>query len=174
MTETQSPDLALYWSEALGDELLNFLAKRLKCKEIAAEITQETFLRIHQNVTTNPPNNARALAYRIAINLANDYQRKIKVRDRFVVNVEPVYLADTHPSETPGPEQIVMARQRLRQFHDSLAELPADCRMAFMMHSIDGLSYAEIADRLGISESMVFKHLSRATKHCIKRLDKIE
>jgi len=66
----------LYWSEALGDELLNFLAMRLKCKEIAAEITQETFLRIHQNITTNPPNNARALAYRIAINLANDSSAK--------------------------------------------------------------------------------------------------
>ncbi|MEQ1557314.1 MAG: hypothetical protein ABL933_00030 [Methyloglobulus sp.] len=40
MTETQSPDLGLYWSEALADELLNFLTKRVKCPEAAADLTQ--------------------------------------------------------------------------------------------------------------------------------------
>jgi len=67
-----------------------------------------------------------------------------------------------------------MANQSLRQFHDAMAELPADCRRAFLMHGVDGLTYAEIADRLGISESMVYRHLTRAVKHSIKRMKETE
>lgn len=114
MTELQSPESALFWSESLSEGLLHFLTKRLKCLEAAVEITHETFLRIYQNIIDNPPNNARAMAFHIAINLANDYQRKIKVRDSFTADVEPNFLAYTHASETPGPEQIVMAQQQLQ------------------------------------------------------------
>jgi RNA polymerase sigma factor (sigma-70 family) len=172
MTETQSPDIALFWSESLAEELLGFLTARLKCPEAAADLTHETFLRFHQYVKENPPDNARALAYRIAVNLATDYQRKNKIRNS--LTVEATGLADFYPSTAPGPEQIVMANQRLQQLHAALAELPADCRTAFLLHGFDGLTYAQIADHLGISVSMVYKHLARAMDYCTERLTDTE
>ena len=120
MTELQSPENAAFWNESLAEELLNFLTKRLKCSETAAEITHETFLRIYQNIIDNPPNSARAMAFHIAINLANDYQRKIKVRNNYTVEVDSTLLADTHASKTPGPEQIVMAQQQLQLLQTAL------------------------------------------------------
>lgn len=171
MTASSSPDIGLYWSEALADELLKFLTKRLKCPEAAADITQETFLRFYQFVKENPPNNARALAYRIAVNLATDYQRKTKLRESYTVEVEPAAFADTFKSTDPGPEQTAMARQHLQQLNAALNELPPDCRRAFLLHSIDGLTYGQIANQLGISESMVYKHLTKALNHCAMLLD---
>ena len=96
MTDPQSPQNAAFWSESLAEELLHFLTKRLKCSEAAADITHETFLRIYQNIIDNPPNNARAMAFHIAINLANDYQRKIKFRNNFTADVDP-QLSRRHP-----------------------------------------------------------------------------
>jgi RNA polymerase sigma factor (sigma-70 family) len=171
MTELQSPQNAAFWSESLAEELLHFLTKRLKCSETAAEITHETFLRIYQNIQDNPPNNARAMAFHIAINLANDYQRKIKFRNNFTADVDPYLLADTHASETPGPEQIVMAQQQLQVLQTALDELPEDCRTAFLLHSMDGLTHPEIAARLGISRTKVWRHLVKAVAHCTQRLD---
>lgn len=64
-----------------------------------------------------------------------------------------------------------MARQHLQQLHATLSALPPDCRRAFLLHSIDGLTYAQIASQLGISESMVYKHLTKALNHCATLLD---
>jgi RNA polymerase sigma factor (sigma-70 family) len=171
MTEPQPPDIALFWSESLAEELLGFLTGRLKCPEAAADITHETFLRLYQNAKCNPPNNARAMAYRTAINLATDYHRKIKVRNNYAADVEYTALTETHPSIAPGPEQIVMAQQQLQHLQAALAELPADCRTAFLLHGIDGLTYPQIAAQLGISPSMVYKHLAKALRHCAAHLD---
>lgn len=166
--------MAIYWDQALAEDLLSFFKGRIKCPEAAADLTHETFLRLHEYIKENPPNNARALAYRIAANLATDYQRKVKVRENRVVAAEPELLAEMYASAAPGPEQIAMDRQRLNQFEAVLDELPLDCRTAFRLHGIDGLTYAEIAAQLGISPSMVYKHLTRAIDHCIKRLEDTE
>ena len=171
MTNASSPDIALYWSEALAEELLNFLTKRLKCPDAAADLTQETFIRFYQFVKENPPDNARALAYRIAVNIASDYQRKTKLRNSYTVDVDLAAFPDNFKSTAPGPEQTVMARQHLQQLNAALNELPPDCRRAFLLHGFDGLTYAQIASQLGISESMVYKHLTKALNHCAKLLD---
>jgi RNA polymerase sigma factor (sigma-70 family) len=170
MTASSLPNMALYWNEALAEELLHFLTKRLKCADLAAEITHETYIRVCQAYQTTPVNNARALAYRIALNLAVDYQRKTKVRRSHSVEVDFEAFADSFQSSEAGPEQIAIGQQDLSTLENALMELPSDCRTAFFLHGIDGLTYQEIADHLGISTSMVCEHLARATAHCSKRM----
>jgi len=170
MTNPSYPDIALYWNEALAEDLLRFLTGRVKCREAAADLTQETFLRFHQFIQATPPDNARALAFSIAVNLATDYQRKAKVRSNYMVEIEPGLLTDTYASTVPGPEQTVISRQRIQQFHDALDELPANYRSAFLLHNIDGLTYAEVAAYLGVAESTVYKYLSKTIIHCSNRL----
>lgn len=174
MPTNQITDHAWFWSADLADELLHFLTKRLRCSDAAAEITHETFIRIRQNILANPPNNARALAYKIAINLANDYQRKMKVRGRFNAETTSEFSADAYPSTMPGPEQITMAQERLYALQTALDELPEDCRTAFLLHSIEGLTHPEIAERLGVSSIKVYRLLIKATTHCELRLDETE
>lgn len=158
----------LTWNDSLADELLRFLVKRLKCPEAAADLTQETYIRLQQRHESSPIDNARALAFHIAMNLAVDYQRKVAVRNRFMVDED----IDSCPEPISGsPEQTLIARQRLEVLKNALDELPSDCRTVFLLHGVEGLKYAEIADRLGISLSMVGKHLARAMTHCAQRVD---
>lgn len=170
MTNAISPDHDLYWNDSLAEELLQFLTRRLRCSDTAAEITHETYIRFCQTSQSAQVNNARALAYRIALNLAVDYQRKAKVRKDRAVEVDFEEFADSYQTSEAGPEQIAIAQQSLTTLERALMELPPDCRNAFLWRGIDGLTYLEIAARLGISESMVHKHLSRATAHCTQRM----
>jgi RNA polymerase sigma-70 factor (ECF subfamily) len=165
--------MALYWNEALADDLLSFFTGRIKCQEAAADLTHETFLRFHQFIQTTPPNNARALAFSIDVNLATDYQRKMKVRRKVMVDQEhePCRLPDAQTLADTGPERIVMARQQLQLVYAALDELPVDCRNAFMMQSIEGLTQTQIADRLGVSQVKVYRLLLKAMSHCQLRLN---
>jgi len=65
-----------------------------------------------------------------------------------------------------------MARQRLGVLQSALDELPSDCRTAFLLNGVDGLTYSEIAERLEISISKVGRLMARAVAHCEQRLDK--
>lgn len=96
----------------------------------------------------------------------------MSVRNRYLVNGTMDAYAETVASSAAEPEQILMAQQRLDVLQLALSELPAECRAAFLLHGRDGLTYLEIAARLGVSESMVGKHISRAMAHCAQRLEK--
>lgn len=172
---TQTPDSSdhpYFWTESLAEDLRIFLTGRVKCPETAADLTHETYLRLYQRIAENPPDNARALAFHIAVQLAIDYHRKTTVRNRFHADAEFDTCVDSVPNATPGPEQTLMATQRLVALKLALDELPTDCRTAFLLNGVDGLTYSEIATRMGISKSMVGKHLARALAHCAQWLDK--
>lgn len=162
----------LFWTESLSKDLLIFLTGRVKCPETAADLTHETYLRLYQSINNNPPDNARALAFRIAVNLAIDYQRKVTVRNRHISDVALDSFAETVPgSSAVEPVHILMARQRFGVLQAALDELPSDCRTAFLLNGIDGLTYSEIAERLGISKNTVGRLLARAVAHCAQHLD---
>jgi RNA polymerase sigma-70 factor (ECF subfamily) len=166
MSTSVSVNHSLFWTETLAKDLLVFLTGRVKCPETAADLTHETYLRLYQSINNNPPDNARALAFRIAVNLAIDYQRKITVRNRHISDVELDSFAETIASSAAEPIDILMSRQRLGALQSALDELPTDCRTAFLLNGIDGLSYSEIAERMGISKSKVGRLLAQAIAHC--------
>jgi len=63
---------------------------------------------------------------------------------------------------TPTPDEVLAADQCLESMRDSLDAVSRRTRDVFFMQRLDGLSYAEIAQRLGISISAVEKHIARA------------
>lgn len=167
-----SANNSLFWTESLAGDLLIFLTGRVKCPETAADLTHETYLRLYQSINNNPPDNARALAFRIAVNLAIDYQRKVTVRNRHISDVELDSFVETIAgSAATEPVDILMSRQRLGALQTALDELPTDCRTAFLLNGVDGLSYSEIAERMEISKSKVGRLLAQAIAHCEQRLE---
>jgi len=148
------------------------LTSRLRCAETAADLTHETYLRLDRRVKESPPDNARALAFRIALNLAIDYQRKAVVRNRHASDLEYDVALEITSNQSTEPDKTISAQQQMALMKQALNELPVNSRTAFYMHSVDGLKYAEIAKRMGISKSMVNKLLSQAMTHCAMRMDK--
>lgn len=66
--------------------------------------------------------------------------------------------------DAPSAEAVVASRERLSALVAALETLPRKTATIFRMHKFDGLSYAEVAVRLGISRSSVEKHMMDALR----------
>lgn len=108
--------------------------------------------------------NLEAFIVRAAINLARDEGRR---RRRQIEEVEPArWEAMADPS--PAADQVLEARQRLDEVQRRLARMNPRTARIVVMHRVEGLTYAVIAQRLGISESAVEKHMAKATLTLMK------
>lgn len=140
-------------------ELRAFLLRRVGCRETAAGLTHDTFIRVMSYESGEPVRNSRALLYRIAGNLAIDHHRANPVR--------PECIDDLHENEQPAtdlhdPARVACARQTLDRLRMAIEGLPPQCRRAFVLHKFEGHSHTEIADEFGVTRNAVEKLLIRA------------
>ncbi|MFZ2525224.1 MAG: RNA polymerase sigma factor [Candidatus Ferrigenium altingense] len=158
----QRPELAaLYRQHAAG--LKAFLKAKIGCPESAAELAQETFLRLLEQ--KQAPHNPVGFTYQIARNLAIDAGRQ-----KSHVFASEANCLDDCISNDPCLESSAYQRQRLRLVEEAVAELPPQCRRVFLLHRFGGLSQIEVAGQLGISRQMVEKHVAKALLHLRARL----
>lgn len=150
---------------AHGREVQAFLTQKLRDQDVAADLTQETFLKFAEQDGTAIAH-PRAYLYQTARNLATDHLRSLARRRTDPVAHEE--LAEI-PEDSCDPEQILDARQRLFKLGEMVGELPERTRIIFVLNRIDGLTYSEIAERLGVSQSTVQKHLTSALQHVLQR-----
>lgn len=61
-------------------------------------------------------------------------------------------------------------QQAVQRLEQSLAELRPSTRSVFLLHHLENLSYAEIAQRLGVTTRTVEREMARALSHCGERL----
>lgn len=163
----ETPLIGLFQSHR--GELQSYLARRLRDPELAADLTQEAFLRYaeHSPAMAGEIRDSRSYLYRVAHNLAVDHIRKSS-RDRIELPGDPVIAA--LPDDYPGQDIRTADRQILRYLRMVLDEMPERTRRIFALNRIEGLSYQQVARRMGISESAVQKHLARALGHAVQRL----
>ncbi|MBP6057476.1 MAG: RNA polymerase sigma factor [Nitrosomonas sp.] len=141
-------------------ELRTFLRRRVGCREIATELTQETFIRI-MHYPDETIQNARAMLYRIAGNLVIDYHRAYMKHPENVC-IDDLPLHDLPATDLTDPARVVCARQILEKLCVAVEGLPPQCHRAFVLHKFDGYSHVEIAQKLGITRNAVEKLLIRA------------
>lgn len=147
-------------------ELRAFAVRRLRNRAIAEEIVQEAYLRLaghRDEVVENP----RAYLYRVVGNLVTDHQRRERVHSQVATGL--TVTVDAIDPATDIERQLI-ARERLALLSQAIAELPPRCRECFILRRFDDLSQEEVARRMGISRSMVEKHLRLALVHCTRRL----
>jgi RNA polymerase sigma factor (sigma-70 family) len=149
-------------------DLLRFLTRRTGDAERAADLAQDTYLKLAAlGPASGEIRNPRAYVYRVAGNLAIDTLR----RDGRIANDFTFHEAgDVVADPTPTAEARVIAQQRLRRREAALDELPTKPRLALLLNRVEGRTFAEIAGRLAVSESMVAKYIAQALRHCRDRL----
>ncbi|MFJ7440049.1 RNA polymerase sigma factor [Methylorubrum thiocyanatum] len=140
--------------------------KRLNDHDAAADVVQDAFMRCLAPETLSVAVQPRFFLRRIVENLAIDVVRS---RQRRSGDVQIDDLADSLVDPYPSAERWVVARQdyaRLKQILDVLS--PAT-REALLLSRVEGLTHPEIARHLGISTSMVARHIMNAMAHCLLR-----
>lgn len=148
-------------------ELVAFVRDRVKCSSLAADIVQETYVRLASRDGIAGIENPRALLYRVAGNLAIDHLRRQRTRAKYLMPQPP---PESVPDRRPTAEAEIEAKQQVALLMDAVNELPPRCREVFMLRKFEGRHQAEIAEALGISRNMVEKHLRKALLHCALRL----
>jgi RNA polymerase sigma-70 factor (ECF subfamily) len=167
MREKSEQELEMLFG-VLRAELHRFLVARTGDAGEAEDILQDLWIKARQP-GTGPILNGRAYLYRMAQNLVIDRRREQQRRMRR----QRVWLeGDDDPGSGSEPkdgslnaEEAMLDREEAARLASAMATLPDGARRAFELHRLDGLSHAEVAERLGISKSGVEKHMAVAMKY---------
>ena len=140
-------------------ELMGYLLRQVRCRETGSDLLQLTFLRLAEQTSGTIVRSPRSYLYRTAKNLVIDHVRKEDRRQTY--NTDHNDLANL---AGPGHsiEDTVSSQQRAEILLSRLEKVSPLTRQVFELNRIEGLTYAEVADCLEISESSVQKHLTKA------------
>lgn len=147
--------------------LHSFLLRKSRDPQLAADLTQESFLRLAEQGSGERIDNSPAYLYRTASNLLIDHNRQ-QVR-RKTDQMDECELAEMDSGASPL-DDVTAARQCLERMQRAMAELPTRTQDIFRLNRIEGMTHAQVARELGISDSSVQKHLARALAHVMERL----
>jgi len=153
-------------------DLRAFLARSLPHRDDVSDVVQETYARL---LALSPERRSavrtwRAFLFATARNVAMDHLRR---RDVVSLDALPeIQAADVvlRGSQERRPDEIVNLTQERRLLAGAIESLPEKCRQVLILRKIHGLSQKEIAQRLGIAEHTVEKHLSHGVRLCAARL----
>ncbi|MBL7251439.1 sigma-70 family RNA polymerase sigma factor [Alloalcanivorax sp. C16-2] len=148
--------------------LRGWLCHRLGCSETAADLAQDTFVRIMQrqrqerDFTVSHPRQYLRL---VANGLMVDHFRRRAVEQAYLEA-----LAQRPEAATLALEEQQIILETLQQLDRMLDTLPAATRRAFLLSRLDGLTYPQIAERLGVSSRTVKRHMQRAFLACLDHM----
>jgi RNA polymerase sigma-70 factor (ECF subfamily) len=133
----------------------------------AEDIVQDAMLRFELYRRERPVEDQEAFITRTAFNLAIDSGRRLR---RSPISSEPLEYCDLLD---PAPTQAdsLLARRGLERLKAGLAVMDPKTQSVILAHRIDGLSYAEIARREGVSESAVVKRVARGVSFLQKWME---
>lgn len=163
---TQSELLQLFQPHA--QDLERFMTRRLGCPQAAADLLQETLLRLIQLGAPQSIDNPRAFLFRVASNLVIDHQRRQQREAAY--RAEEAAGADI-PDPCPSIERVLFTKQQVEVLKQAIAELPPKCRQVFILHKFKHMSYVEVGAHLGIAQSTVVKHMIKALEYCKRRIE---
>ena len=136
--------------------ILNYLHRMVGDRAMAEDLTQDTFIKAYNALPETRPDLAfKAWLYRIATNTAISHLRRKKI-----VQWVP-FLAD---HDRPGEESIERIVTRQTDIERTLAKLPKHYAAVLLLRHYQGLSLAETAAALGITENAAKLRLFRARK----------
>tara|TARA_Y100001968_G_scaffold311077_1_gene332734 strand:+ start:2179 stop:2784 length:606 start_codon:yes stop_codon:yes gene_type:complete len=140
----------------------------MRNQEDAREVTQEAFIKAYRSLPSfRRDSSFYTWIYRITINLGIDQKRKAYRSRETPLDEGRLHLSDAHqtgPRPLPGPGQSLRRRELAGRIGEAIAELPEDQRQVVLLREVQGLSYKEIAETVGVAEGTVMSRLFYARK----------
>ncbi len=139
-------------------KLRRLLYSRGKSGDDTDDLIQEAFLRLQLYHRDRTVQHSEAFLVRTVLNLLTDQRRKSRVAVMIPNALETLPLIDPSPT----PDVVFDSQERLRHFKAGLRNLSPRRREVFILNRIEGYSFAQIAQKLGITVSMAEKHAAKA------------
>lgn len=137
-------------------EIYAFLARMLRDDELAADLTQDAFVKAYRAFDNlGPPDNARAWLYQIAHRVALD-----ELRRRKIIRFLP--WSGESNGAAPSAERLVMDARLSGPLAKALALIPERQRAALLLAEVHDLTGLELAAALGVSHVAARALLTRA------------
>lgn len=143
--------------------LRGWLSKKTGCPQSAADLAQDTYLRLLVSGHLPSPAQSRCHLTQIAKGLMIDLFRRKRLEQAYLNS-----LIDLPEPEVPSAEMQVLLIERLIEIDALLHKLPHKARTAFLLNRLEGLSYPEIAKRLSVSVSSIEKYIALALISCYR------
>ena len=154
-----------------GDQLRRFLLGRVRNISDVPDITQEVYLRMLRVPNVESIRSPEAYLFTVAQHVVQ--QHTLKMAE--LPSVELTQVLNTQSATAHAdPAQELVAAQCLDQLQEALEKLAPKPRAVFILSRRDGLSFDEIAARLGCSRPMVKKYLMKALLQFRQRLEAAE
>ncbi len=147
------------------EELIGTWTRRLRSRHRAEDFAHDAFVRVLEADQENVQQ-PRAYLHQTTRNIAVDHFRREERRALLEMDI-----AGSGDESKDDPESFMHAVQLADSIEKALAELPVNCRQVFVWQKLEGLSQAEIAERLGLSKNMVERYMIRTIRHLRERLD---
>lgn len=154
-----------------GGTLRAFFYRRIRRHPEAAELAQEVYARMLRIPDIESIRSPEAYLFTVASNLLREHAVQER-RLNNTVDVDDPAVQD-QLAELPAFGGQIDAEQRTKRLREVLHELSPKCHAAVVLQYWHGLSYEEIAQRLGVSTNMVKKYLSQALVHCRRRMARL-
>ena len=109
--------------------------------------------------------NPRAFLYRTAVNIVLNHRKRERIGRRFL---QPMPDAEElqQVRDEISPEKRLQAEEHYALVEAAIRAMPQARRSYLLLNRVEGLSYAEIARRAGLSESVIRKHVALAVREC--------
>jgi len=145
--------------------LRGWLRKRLGCSETAADLAQDTFVRVMLKEAVPQPDRPRAYLSTIARGLMINHWRRQSLEQAYLeqLTLQPEPVA-------PSLEERHLVVDTLLQLAQVLDGLPRRDKQIFLLARLDGMKYQAIAERLGINVNQVQKAMIRCMRQCYRVL----
>ncbi len=146
-------------------ELIGTWTRKLRNRQQAEDLAHDAFVRVLESdqIGVEQP---RAYLHQTARNIAVDGYRR-EDRRQSIEHDMLDGLADCNGD----PEAFMHALELADSVERALAQLPLNCRRVFIWQKLEGLTQAEIAERMGLTKNMVEKYMIRTLRHLREHLD---
>lgn len=141
--------------------LHQWLSGQLGCPHRAADLAQDTFIRLLLKEATQSSDQPATLLKTIARGLVIDHWRRSAVEKAYLEA-----LATLPPQCTPSPEQQIQAREALQRVDAMLEGLKPQVRNAFLLYRLAGLEHHQIAEQMGVTVRSIERYVASAMLHC--------
>jgi len=142
--------------------LQGWLRRRLGDSFLACDLAQDTFVSVITTHAAGDIREPRPFLATIARRLMAHHHRRQLLESSYLE-----MLAALPEEMSPAPEVRLQALEALQQIDRALDGLPPKVKEAFLLAHLEGLSYADIAERLRVSASSVKQYLTRANRQCM-------